>query len=443
MAFLGMRGTGDWATDERPMNYRESILYLYPNGSAPLTGIMSKLSNEKVDDPHFHWWTKLLPQQGGSITAGNVYSDSGLSSAYVSGGVVGSILYIKMAASATLSASGNPVAGVDEFRPGHQVTIRLTTDLTLTCNAKVVEVVSNGTSSYLAVKLLEADDNSTPGNTLASADTVFITGNLNPEGGAMPESIEYDPTEWDNYTQIFRTPMSITRTAKRTKLRTGDAYKKIKREALELHSIEMERGFLWGIPTQNTGFNGKPERTTMGLINAIKIGAPSNVFDFKSDANFAGDDWMTGGEDWLDTSLEVIFRYGSMEKLAFVGSGTLLAIQKLAKATGQINLVPTTTDYGIEIIKWITPFGVINLKTHPLFSANPADRNTMIVFEPEKLIYRYIDDTTFYADGEQQNTGRNHIDGTEEEYLTEAGLEYHHPLAFGYLTGFNQKNTAG
>uniref|UniRef100_A0A6M3JA30 Putative structural protein n=1 Tax=viral metagenome TaxID=1070528 RepID=A0A6M3JA30_9ZZZZ len=53
-AFLGMRGNGDWATDQRPKNWRETILYLYPNGSAPLTAILSKMSSEKVDDPEFN-----------------------------------------------------------------------------------------------------------------------------------------------------------------------------------------------------------------------------------------------------------------------------------------------------------------------------------------------------------------------------------------------------
>ena len=33
--FLGMRGTGDWVDDQRPMNWRENILYLYPNGMTP------------------------------------------------------------------------------------------------------------------------------------------------------------------------------------------------------------------------------------------------------------------------------------------------------------------------------------------------------------------------------------------------------------------------
>lgn len=49
--FLGMRGTGDWVVDQRPKNWREQILYLYPNGMAPLTALLSKMKSEKVDDP--------------------------------------------------------------------------------------------------------------------------------------------------------------------------------------------------------------------------------------------------------------------------------------------------------------------------------------------------------------------------------------------------------
>ena len=51
--FLGMRGTGDWATDQRPKNWRETILFLYPNGKMPLTAIMSKMKSEKTDDPQY------------------------------------------------------------------------------------------------------------------------------------------------------------------------------------------------------------------------------------------------------------------------------------------------------------------------------------------------------------------------------------------------------
>jgi hypothetical protein len=51
LGFLGMRGDGDWATDERPKNWREGILRLYPNGMAPLTAILSKMGEQRVDDP--------------------------------------------------------------------------------------------------------------------------------------------------------------------------------------------------------------------------------------------------------------------------------------------------------------------------------------------------------------------------------------------------------
>ena len=47
---------------------------------------------------------------------------------------------------------------------------------------------------------------------------------------------------------------------------------------------------------------------------------------------------------------------------------------------------------------------------------------------------------TFYPDADKQNTGRNRIDGTDEEYLTECGLEIHHPSTFAYLSGFNTDN---
>jgi hypothetical protein len=52
-AFLGMRGNGDWVTDQRPKNWRETMLFLYPNGSMPLTAIMSKMKSEKTDDPQY------------------------------------------------------------------------------------------------------------------------------------------------------------------------------------------------------------------------------------------------------------------------------------------------------------------------------------------------------------------------------------------------------
>ncbi len=51
--FLGMRGDGDWGTSVRPQNYRQGMLFLFPNGDMPLTALMSMMKEEKVDDPQY------------------------------------------------------------------------------------------------------------------------------------------------------------------------------------------------------------------------------------------------------------------------------------------------------------------------------------------------------------------------------------------------------
>lgn len=434
MAFLGMRGNGDWATDQRPMNWRETILYRYPNGSAPLTAIMSKMGSEQVNDSQWHWWTKSLATQSATITG--IYVDTGLSIAYVSGAVIGDTLAFKMSA-----------ADVSQWRVGHQGLFRDASDLTVDCVGKVVSRVADGSSSYILVTLLEDDDNSTAGN-LSDCDSALIIGNVNAEGAAMPDAIAYDPTKWYNFTQIWRTPLEMTRTALRTNLRTNEQYKEAKREALELHSIEMEKSFLFSVPSELTGSNGKPERTTLGVIPAIKGGytgqggSAGTVDDYISNSDYSGQTWLQGGEEWLDEQLEIIFRRGATEKLAIAGSGAGLAINKLIKNGGNFDYSSSTADYGIKITRWVTVFGVINIIFHPLFSYEATTRNTMVILEPKDLRFRYIDDTMYKKDDRLKRGGWTSRDGIKEEYLTEGGLEYHHPDGWGYLTGFGQTNTA-
>ena len=435
--FLGIRGTGDWEDNQRPEEWKESILFLEPNGQAPLTALLSKMSKEVVTDPKYHWWTETLSAQSGTITG--IYTDSGLSISYTSGGTAGAFLYAKMSA-----------ADLTEFREGHQVILRDASDLDVDVVGKVVDRVEGGASSYVKVKLLEDDDNSST-HDLSDADTLLVSGNINAEGAGMPDAISYNPVEWFNYTQIFRTPLEITGTAKVTKLRTNpQAYQKLKMQSLKYHMLEMEKAFLFGIPTSGIGDNGKPERTTLGLIPAIRGGyaghggTAGTVSNYATESNWSGMSWLAGGEDWLDTQLEIIFRYGAEEKLALCGSGALMAINKLVKAGGDFAFGPTVSVYGIKIRELITAVGSIYLLTHPLFSLDITMRYTMAIFEPKNLVYRPLTDrdTTFFGEKDDQNTGYTRRDGTKEEYLTEAGLEYYHPVSWGFLSGFNSTNTA-
>jgi len=426
--FLGMRGNGDWTTNQRPENWRQMILHLYPNGSAPLTALLSMLGSESTDDPTYHWWTKDLPDQGGTVAG--VFSNAALTVAATSlAYAAGQVLYFQMAE-----------AVADEFREGHQAMAQTGDDYNYAYVGKVVDVTKNGAASYVALKLLEAVTSTYP---IWSSDNLDIMGNMNPEGATMPDAIAYNPVEYYNYTQIFRTPLSITRTARKTRLRTGNGYQEAKREALELHSIEMEKAFLFSVRSTGTGSNGKPERSTWGLRNFITTNNTTGTSDYPTSPGYGGVNWTAaaGGIQWLYERLERIFRYGNNEKLGLIGNLALLGINRLAETEASINITPKTVSYGIRVLEWITPFGTLYLKTHPLMSTKAALRRDLIVLEPDKLKYRYIDDTFFVSDPEDRRNRNNSRDGTEEEYITECGLEVHHPKAFGYLSGIGKNGT--
>lgn len=426
-AFLGMRGSGDWGQDVRPKNWREMILHEYPNGTAPLTALLAKIPSERVDDAEFNWWTKDLATQAGDIDG--VYLNSALSNDYSTDAKENDVLYIKVE---------EDVA--DEFREGHQAILRDASDPDVDVNAKVVTVVKDGSTSYIACKLLEDDDNSTRGN-LSDADRILVCGDINPEGGAIRDAVSYDPVKFTNKCQIIRTPLDITRTARRTRLRTGDAYKEMKREALEIHSIMMEKAFFWSVQSEKTGTNGKPERTMDGVISFIRKYVSSNVIHYNLDTSYSGKTWLQGGEEWMDESLELGFRFGSQEKIGYAGSGALLGIQRLAKAGANIQIKVREMAYGIKVVEWVTPFGTLFLKTHPLFSYEPSNRNMIVIVDPKNLRYKYVDDTFFKKDDSERKGGQIGVDGTKEEYLTECSLEMWHPHSFMYLTGLGLDNT--
>lgn len=432
-SFYGMRGNNDWVTDQRPKNWRQVVLKFYQNGQVPLTALLGAMKGEKTDDPEFNWWTNTYRNQGGAVTG--IYKSADLSTANDGAAItVGQIMYVKMAEVTSKF-----------MREGHQVLLINSTDLSENTNCIVTGVVQNGASSYAVVKALQTST----GDPDSAFDRILVVGNINAEGAVMPSAITSDPEKWYNYTQIFRNSLSMTRTAMKTRLRTGDSYQTAKMECLEQHMVEMEKAILFGYPSESIGANGQPQRTTMGLVTAIRGiahgtfgGYPDVYSDYSGVVShfptaYAGSTWLDKGEEWIDTILEQIFRRGGNVRMAYCGNGALLGISKIIKYYGKFEFVPTTSDYGLQVQRWTTNFGIVDFVTHPLFNLETSLRNSAVLFEPKNLMYRYIDDTTFFAEGDQQNTGAGRIDGKNEEYLTEAGLEFHDIAACGFMSGFN------
>ena len=394
MPVLGLRGSGSFTvTGQRPENYREKILQLFPNGKAPLTALLAMLKSEKTDDAIFHWYEKNISAQRLRINN-------------VAGYLVGDTTFTVDTTDATTGVVGSKACKIGtqllNERTGeiYNVTADPATDTSIT--------VGRAFGTTAAAALLDND-------------WLLIIGNVNEEGGALPSAITYDPTEYNNYCQIFRSSIFMTRTAMRTRLRTGDQVKEAKREALELLSIQKERAFIFGEFKLGTGAKGQPMRATRGIISHITTNESGNVISGVGALS----------ESAWDGYLEQVFRYGSTEKLALCGSTALKVLADMAKKGGiQLMQSPTSETYGMNLMTYLTPFGTLHLKTHPLFTEHPVHRQNMLVIDPANVIERYVDDVQYLKD--RQTPGD---DAKSDEYLNECGLEVHHAKTHMYLTG--------
>lgn len=379
-AIVGMRGSGSWDSDSRPTNYRELILRLFPHEKAPLMAMLGKLKEQSVDDPEFNVFTKGMPTQTAVVSAAG-YNN-------------------------TDNPVNIPIDGTSPetyFKPGHVVWNITADEVMWVTDASV----ANQITCYRPHTKATGTDN----------DVIIIVGTAHEEGADTPAQITYDPVVVTNYTQIFRNSVALTNTAKATRLRTGDQWKEAQKECLLLHNIEMEKAFLFG-EAKEVLTTDQPKRTTKGLYNFIT----SNVLDYSAGLDI---------DTWED-DLEDIFRYGSNQKMLLAGAGVINCMNKLARVNSTIQLVPRAETYGLRIWSWITPFGEIMMKIHPLLSENSTLNSYGFIIDLPQLVYRYLvgRDTKYLKN--RQGTG---VDGVKDEYLSEAGLECRFEECHGVITG--------
>lgn len=407
MAILGLRDTSNFVANQRPENWRQTLLLLYPNSSdaakAPLTALTSLMKEESTDDPIFHWWTKLLDDRR-----------------------------LKLAESPD-SSTGNVAWSVDDSFKTAKI-CKAGDVLMVEHTGELVRVVADPTAANEITVTRAVAGTSATAFTYTAAGVnpyLVVIGSAFEEGSLAPSGVNYDPVELSNYTQIFRSALEMTRTAQKTRLRTGDAVKEAKRECLEYIGIDMERAFWFG-KKHATTLNGRPLRYTAGVIAQITTGAASNV-----------EAAPTGGlidMNWVETTMEKIFRYGSSEKLAFGSNIPLMAIGAAVRKNSQYNIQTGVKEYGMKVTRLTSPFGELVMKTHPLFNQMRGGTtagtdflgiaNNLYVLDPEGLKYRYVDDLKYEKDLTAVG-----LDGMKSGYIAECGIELHHPLSHYIVTG--------
>lgn len=396
MAIQGLRTSGNFEANQRPKNWREAMLLLFPNGKMPITGLTSQMKDRSVNDPEFNWFEKVAPTQ-------------------------------RLELSANLDASQTSIAvvsGANQLKKGHI--------LRTEAKDEVMMVTADPTSDT-AITVSRGYAGSTAATVTIASEMkyVHVVGTAHEEGSLAPTGINYDPTKRYNYTQIFRSTLEMTRTASKTRLRTGDAVKEAKRECLMLHGMEMEKAFIFGYKSESTQ-NGKPIRTTDGILRFIDS---SNIVNHGVDVDTSG---LLEMEE-LEGYMERMFRYGSQEKMAILGNEALLGINQCIRKNSHFQITSGIKEYGMNVSRLTCPFGELVLKTHPLFNQLPSQAATvhsvsswMLVLDMDEIGYVSLegDDTKYQPDLQE-----NGLDGMKAGYLSECGMEVHHPLTHFLIKG--------
>lgn len=390
---LGLRDVANFTTDERPKSWREAILRYFPRSEqkAPLNALIAGMKHQATDDPEFNWFDKGSPVRFTAINYSTGYNTT----------------------ATTLVVDSSAAFRADDLirNQATNEVMRVSADPTSATEV----VVARGWGSTAAAIVDNHD--------------LFVVGTAIAEGARARSGLYNDPTKRYNYTQIFRYPLKLTNTAKATKLRTGQAWAEMKREALDMHTIDMERAMIWGVRNEDLTGN-EPKRSTGGILSFLS----TNVTNI-SDGNLTQSAWLT--------FLKQLFQYGSGEKLCFCGNQFLMVINQMAEHYGSVQLQPNADVYGIAVIKYVTAFGTVYLKNHPLFNEITPHTKMGLFVEPKHIIYRPLKGNGVNRDTQYLKSREdNDEDCTKDEFLTEMGLEVQLEKVHGVLTNVNALSTS-
>ena len=359
-----VRSTNNVTAVRRVVDVRKKIDVLEPN-AAPLTQLTRKMEKRVAINPEFKWMEEEALVKSDAINNGAGYTTGDTQMAVDTG---------------TRFRAGDVVKNV---RTSEQYLVSSVSTNTLTV------VRAWGSTAAAAV-----NDN----------DVLLIVGNANEEHAEKRSIKIQDQTPRTNYTQIFRTPFGISRTADKSEMYGGNDLKHQRETQLIEHDKEIERAFWFGEPKEDlTGTH--PRRATGGVDYWLSTNA-TNMGGTMTEAEF---------EAFLRTG----FRYGSRVKWLFAAPIYLSAISFWAK--DNIQVAPKDKTFGIDVQQWLTPFGMVNIVLNNLFAETTTYAGYAFLIDIDGIAYRYLTDSDTKL---RTNIQNNSADGEEDEYLTECGLEF-------------------
>lgn len=402
MHFAGLRGTGSFGTDERPKEFREMILWMMPNGTAPLFALSSKMKKEITNDPEFSWWEEVKDVARVTVNEAGINDET------------------ETTLTVAAVGAGASLRDALQFAPGDVLQVE---GDTATYDNELLKVVSVTNGTTIVVQRQYAGTDGTGGITNGAG--LMRVGSVHSEGSGSPTVVSSNPTKYNNLCQIFKTPYELTGTAAETRFRTGDPLKNDQIRKSFVHSEKLEQALLWGVKSESVGANNQPERTMGGIRSMLQ----SNIQVYTA----------TPTLDSFIADLSPVFDYDAGaagdERIIYAGNGAINRLNALVAgdSSTRIQYDGIIEIYGQKLRKYTIPQGSFAIKSHPLMNVHPLYTYSMFVINPSGLIYRPLKNRDTKI---QKNIQLPDEDKKKDQWLTEASLELHYERTFAYIGQF-------
>lgn len=371
----GLRGTGDWGTDERPKNFREGILRFRPAGDSPIFALTAKAGKKSTNDPEFSWWN-----EGSTIVR-----------LQANGSVGAAVELITVDSSdPTVSTLGAVQGEATHLKPGDILQIEKTDQASY--DNELIEVTAVLSATQFTAKRGVAG---TSAATISDDAYMTLIGSAYAEGTAGPRAVSRNPLKYSNYTQIFKDAYEITGTADETETRTNNGWSADKQRKSFDHAAKIEWSLLYGRKHETTDSNGKPKRYMQGLRSFIPA---SNTTVFSAAVTASS----------LMNAIEPAYRFSTGAgdtRIGFGGAAALIELSKVFAGAVQFQVKDTIKMYGLDFQEFITPVGRLLMRRHPMLSIHDRYKKSMFVvdFDAIKYVYMKGRDTKTIDDVQQKD----------------------------------------
>lgn len=368
----------------RTGDFAGGILMIQPEGSAPLFALSSGMSSVDAKDTAVHW-----------------FEENKLSGQF------------KATANAAIDATSIVFEDVSFLLPNTMI-------LSEDGEVAYVTAVNQGTKTASVIR----GWGGSTGAAITANDLWYKLGTAHKEASAKPVAVANVGVSLYNYTQIFRNAWEVSGTSQAVNNYTGNTKAKNKLDASFFHAEEIEKSMIWG--RRNIAIeDGHPVHTMNGLNNMISTNVEA-----------AGN---TTSWDQLDDFFKDIFSYNIKnkpnERIAFTGNNGIQIINQIIRGddSTRFNVQTRDTEFGMKINKFVTPYGDVMIKTHPLMTESPLWTSDLYVYHPGAIEMKYLRRT--FIDNYDKDGTRAGADSDYGVYTTECTVCYKAERTGGRLTG--------